>query len=163
MQTFSCYEKHVRPSADIVVDICKRYQLRQPCQHCFELNLRFQQYICLAGRGCVIALGVATGYPDVTMPRKNMTNLQQGVLGRSFLCQSFTPYSRGRQQADRGPDPDLGADLYGPGPIINTLIGDFKCDDSILTAADRGRKRRVSDTGRETQKKRRESGREESE
>ena len=30
-------------------------------------------------------------------------------------------YGRGRQQADRGPDPDPDADLYGPGPIINTL------------------------------------------
>ena len=71
---------------------------------------------------------------------------------------------RGRQQADRGPDPDPDADLYGPGPMINTLIGDFNVDGAILlTAADRGRKRRVSDTGRETQKNRRESGREESE
>ena len=41
-------------------------------------------------------------------------------------------YTRGRQQADRGPDPDPDADLYGPGPIINTLIGDFNYDGAIL-------------------------------
>ena len=41
-------------------------------------------------------------------------------------------YARGRQQADRGPDPDPDAELYGPGPIINTLIGDFNFDGAIL-------------------------------
>ena len=34
--------------------------------------------------------------------------------------------------ATGGPDPDPDADLYGPGPIINTLIGDFNFDGAIL-------------------------------
>ena len=46
----------------------------------------------------------------------------------SMLCL----YCRGRQQADRGPDPDPDADLYGPGPIINTLIVEFNFDGAIL-------------------------------